>query len=389
MKVIHIMDNLSAGGGVNSFVYDLCYALKEQGCDVSLIGILASKEGTQAQKLRDEGVGVYCLNAESKGKALLSYIPALQKKIKEIAGDEETVCNLHLKLSVLLGCLATTGMKNIVRVETYHSQYSRYSLEYNLMKKYISLYIPCSKSAGMEMKERFRVADDKLRVIPNGINVSGLKNIQPRKSEGMTILSVGRLTRQKNYTVTIKAFNDLCSDSLRYDIIGAGEDEQMLKGMVKNHNIRFLGTMSREEVASRTAGADIVCMPSLWEGLSIYMMEALSLGRPMMLSDIPSFRDAVGEKELDGSEEYRRCSWGYLVSNKPNAYRDALKEFIQSAEKKQMSEASHRLAEQFDIKNTAMAYIEAYSKVGGVLSRVLFLSVVCDSEAESPLAEAA
>lgn len=85
----------------------------------------------------------------------------LRKAIVQIASDEQTVCNLHLKLSVLLGGMATTGLRNVKCVETYHSQYSHYSLEYNLMRPRISLYIPCSKSAGVEMQSRFHVPKEK------------------------------------------------------------------------------------------------------------------------------------------------------------------------------------------------------------------------------------
>ena len=60
VKIIHIMDNLGVSGGVNSFVYDLCYALKEQGSDVSLIGILDSEDKNNAEvvRLRNQGIEV-------------------------------------------------------------------------------------------------------------------------------------------------------------------------------------------------------------------------------------------------------------------------------------------------------------------------------------------
>ena len=72
MKIIQIMDSLSVGGGVNSFVYDLCYALKEQGCDVSLIGILRSgyDSNQEIKKLREAGIRVDCIGAVSKKNAL-------------------------------------------------------------------------------------------------------------------------------------------------------------------------------------------------------------------------------------------------------------------------------------------------------------------------------
>lgn len=366
MKVIHIMDSLNVAGGVNSFVYDLCLAMKKQNVDVSLIGILDSskKDNDSVKKLKENGVDVICLGAKSKKDALTRYCPMLRKAIVQIASDEQTVCNLHLKLSVLLGGMATTGLRNVKCVETYHSQYSHYSLEYNLMRPRISLYIPCSKSAGVEMQSRFHVPKEKMCVISNGIDYESISKVVPEKKNSITILSVGRLTKQKNYPVMIEAFNEMASKDIEYDIIGAGEDEEKLKQMATSDCIKFLGTMEREKVLSRTAGADLICMPSLWEGLSIYMMEAFSLGRPMMLSDIPSFREAVDECALE-EESYRRCSWGYLVKvDDPSAYRAAIFDFIENkTEWDKMKRSSFKMSEKYNIQTTARKYIEVYSSL--------------------------
>lgn len=366
MKVIHVMDNLGVSGGVNSFVYDLCYAMKLQKVDVSLIGILDSKDKDNAEviKLRKHGVQVICLGAKSKTEAIMHYSGKLRKIIVGLAKDEMTICNLHLKLSVLLGGFSTIGLKNVKCVETYHSQYSHYMFEYRLMKKCISMYIPCSESAGKEMSERFHVPERKMRVIPNGIACAEMKLVEPTKNAKITFLSVGRLTKQKNYPVIIDAFNHLNKSDVDYIIIGKGEDESDLKQQKTSSSIRFLGTMERKKVLSYTSGADMVCMPSLWEGLSIYMMEAFSLGRPMLLSDIPSFRDAVGEKKLE-NESYRKCKWGYLVKvDDPQAYCDAILDFL--AHKEQwgnMQKASYEVAEKFNIQNTAMKYMKVYKEI--------------------------
>ena len=363
MKVIHIMDNLNVSGGVNSFVYDLCFAMQKQGMDVSLIGILDTKEknNDSVKKLRESGVEVLCLGAKNKKEAMARYCPILRKTILHIAYNKPTICNLHLKLSVLLGGLATVGLKNVKCVETYHSQYSGYSLEYNLMKYRISLYIPCSESAGVEMQSRFHVPYQKMCVISNGIDCESINKVVPKKMEGITILSVGRLTKQKNYPVIIEAINELGLKDIKYEIIGSGEDEEKLKQMATTECIQFCGTMEREKVLSWTAGADLICMPSLWEGLSIYMMEAFSLGKPMILSDIPSFRKAVDEWELE-KKPYRRCPWGYLVKvDDPKAYRAAILDFMANKnEWRKMQIASLKMAEKFNIQTTARKYVEAY-----------------------------
>lgn len=48
MRVIQLVDKLGPSGGVPSFVYDLCFALKDAGCDITLIGILNNKSDKKA-----------------------------------------------------------------------------------------------------------------------------------------------------------------------------------------------------------------------------------------------------------------------------------------------------------------------------------------------------
>lgn len=366
MKVIHIMDNLSVAGGVNTFVYDLCYAMKKQKKDVTLIGIINTKDknNSSIKKLKLEGVNVICLEARNKIDALANYTLKLRRIIREIALDEFTICNLHLKLSVLMGGISTIGLKNIKCIETYHSQYHNYKLEYTIMKRRISHYIPCSKSAGKEMKARFNVPNKKMTVIENGIVREANIIDHTNKSESVTLLSVGRLTKQKNYPVMIEAMRLLDSNDVNYNIIGVGEDCDYLRKKASIPNINFLGKMEREMVLKYTAMADMVCMPSLWEGLSIYMIEAFSLGKPMLLSDIPSFCDVVEEKKLD-KELYRKCKWGYLVKvNNPKAYKLAITDFINHREDwKNMSDESYKISEKFDINLTAKKYIDVYKKM--------------------------
>ena len=69
MKIIQIMDNFIVEGGVNSFVYDLCYSLKEQGCHVSLSLEFCVWDMIQIQKwknLGNAGIRVECIGASSK-----------------------------------------------------------------------------------------------------------------------------------------------------------------------------------------------------------------------------------------------------------------------------------------------------------------------------------
>lgn len=372
MKIIHIMDSLGVAGGVNSFVYDLCLALKDDGQDVTLVGIIGDSEESknQAMSVREEGIPVYCMCMSSKKQALAVGIPKLRKLIKSIAQDEETVCNLHLKLSVLMGGLATVGLRNVKCVETYHSNYSHYALEYTLMKRRISKYIPCSVSAGKEMQERFRVPDKKIVVIPNGVNRACLRKIagESEKENGIHVLSVGRLTAQKNYPVAIKAFKTLCGETMVYQIIGDGEDKDSLIKLAEgNPYIQFMGNMSRTEVLQRTKRADIIVMSSLWEGLSIYLLEAMALGKALILSNISSFTDTMNEVPLKEGEGWRVCRWGYLVDTRDSTcIVAAMQHFLHHEEMKNEFENYVKdYAENFNIAQICRDYGMVYDEVAG------------------------
>ena len=68
MRVIQLVDKLGPSGGVPSLVYDLCFALKDAGCDITLIGILNNKSDKKApySELKAAGIEVIELNASSK-----------------------------------------------------------------------------------------------------------------------------------------------------------------------------------------------------------------------------------------------------------------------------------------------------------------------------------
>lgn len=376
MKVIMMIDNLDLeqGGGVGSFVYDLCCALKEKNIDLSLVSIVKNSNEADRMKvdLENRGISVQCAGANSRKDSLVHigrYIKVVRKIIKDIASNEETICNLHLKLAVLYGTVATKGMRNVKCVETYHSQYSHYWFQNKVLSGRISMYIGCSDSARDEMRERFSPKVDKLISIPNGVRCAYLKEAathgESRPKHDLQIVSVGRFTDQKNFHITAKAFSKLEGD-VCYRIIGQGEKESEIKATCKGSCVvEFAGTVPRNDVLAEVQQADIVAMPSLWEGLSIFMLETIALGTPLMLSDIPSFRNVFKESELGANEKWRACSWGFLVqTSNPAAYREAVEYYMAHPElKRQMKKSISDYAAEYDMDSCAEKYIDTYRKV--------------------------
>ena len=367
MKIIEIMDNLSVAGGVNSFAYDLCFAIKEQGSDVTLIAIMKNRGTTnqQVEKLQRKGIKVICLGAKNKLDAILHYVKILRRQLVELSNGDQTICNLHLKLGVLMGCLAGFGLKNLQLVETYHSLYSHYWLQNFVLQSRIKKFIACSKSAMEEMEKRFCFSKKKLTYVSNGVNRDFLlsKKLEYSAKEFIDVISIGRFTDQKNFGLTAEAFSKLCSEQIRYSIIGEGvQKEQIVNACNGNAYISIKPPMERDEIIQVLSQADLLVMPSLWEGLSILLLEAMTIGTPLMLSDIASFTDTLSEKPLEQGETWRICKWGFLISNSSeNGYGEALKYYAEHKElRKTFSENVMKLSVQYGIDKTAAKYLDIF-----------------------------
>ncbi|MGH1352631.1 MAG: glycosyltransferase family 4 protein [Methyloligellaceae bacterium] len=111
------------------------------------------------------------------------------------------------------------------------------------------------------------------------------------------LLSVGRLSYQKNYETLITAFSQISDQFPEWDlsILGEGEERGKLEELIlkKNlsHRIKMPGKTSDTSVAY--TNANLFCLPSLWEGFPNALAEAAAHGLPLI-----GFSDCCGVNEL-------------------------------------------------------------------------------------------
>ena len=166
--------------------------------------------------------------------------------------------------------------------------------------------------------------------------------------------------------VTTAAFAPISSQKMVYKLIGEGPlKEQAVKAARESKTVEFLGSVPRNEVVYNLSCADMVVMPSLWEGLSIFMLEAIAMGCPLMISDVESVRSVVKEPPLNTGEQWRRCAWGYLVeTSNVDAYRVAALDYVDHADlKAEMASVISELTKDYSIITTASKYMEVYNAV--------------------------
>lgn len=153
---------------------------------------------------------------------------------------------------------------------------------------------------------------DKIRVIYPGIhdppehtvtrpNIIDRLSLRP---EDFVILFLGRLAPQKAPTDLIEAAPRIFDSVPRSKIViaGHGELRRKLESLVGQHGlagrIKFPGIVNPTDKDALLQRCDIFVIPSVVEGMPHLLLEALALGKPIVTTDIPSFREVLlGRKD--------------------------------------------------------------------------------------------
>lgn len=109
------------------------------------------------------------------------------------------------------------------------------------------------------------------------------------------LLAVGELNENKNHTVLIKALSQIENEDIYLVICGEGPLRSRLAEQIRTLGLsgRVILAGFREDIAEICHTADVFCLPSVREGLSISVLEAMSCGLPVVCSDIRGNRDLI------------------------------------------------------------------------------------------------
>ena len=127
----------------------------------------------------------------------------------------------------------------------------------------------------------------------NGVSSKDLaRAAQPKADDGrFRILSAGTLIRVKGLGLAIKAFEEFAGKhpQTTFDIIGSGPEEPRLRLMVSRSQLQaqvhFRRAMPRDQLLGEMASHDVFLFPSLRDGGGAVVIEAMSVGKPVVCLD--------------------------------------------------------------------------------------------------------
>jgi glycosyltransferase involved in cell wall biosynthesis len=158
------------------------------------------------------------------------------------------------------------------------------------------------------LARNYRIAPDKLTVIPPGVDTGRffpMAEIQKRRN---SLLYVGRIDRRKGVDFLMRAMAEVARQlpDVKLHVGGIGKDLPLLKKYVRaqglEHNVEFLGFIPEDSLNSWYNKVQCVIVPSVFEGFGLTVVEAMAAGSCVISTRVDSIRRIV----RDGS-----C--GYLV----------------------------------------------------------------------------
>jgi glycosyltransferase involved in cell wall biosynthesis len=218
-------------------------------------------------------------------------------------------CKLALISAIAARVPATIGTIHLY-VDSSWTPWQR--LQHHGITRGIGRYIAVSNGVAEKLRRELSVPLDKIRVVPNGVPLTmppvgnGTRAVSPRRrlraalgihDAAPLVLIPGRLERQKGHCYALEAARSL--PGVIFLLAGEGTERAPLEAQASRlgvgDRIRFLG--HRQDLPDLLVACDIVCLPSLFEGLPLALLEAMVAGKPIVSTAIPGVDEAVVDGE--------------------------------------------------------------------------------------------
>ena len=291
--------SLTRPGGVQGQVIGLSQRLRAHGHEVTVLGPVGEGE-TLPQGVGEHFVIGRPTALRSNGSvAPVALWPTASARVERfVRTGGFAVVHVHEPLAPM----AAYGLvlrAPLPMVGTYHRAG---------VSRWVPVLKPLAALVGRRMQIRVAVSEAARRtglragggefeVLFNGVDMERFESADPvRDEEGRpAVVFLGRHEERKGLSVLLDAFAMVERPAVLW-VAGDGPGSEVQRRRYpESDRVRWLGVLSDEEVASRLAGADILCAPSLHgESFGMVVLEGMAAACTVVASDIEGYRSAAG-----------------------------------------------------------------------------------------------
>jgi len=210
-----------------------------------------------------------------------------------------------------------------------------------------------ANSKGLREEALLTSPEQAVGVIYNGVDTDEFKPLnKSNDNETLTFISTGRLAAHKGYHFLIQALSGL--KGVRLVLVGDGKQYEELKGLAKNLNVMvdFRGKLEHSKIVAELQKADVFVLPSITEGMSNSLLEAIACGLPVLVTNV------------GGSEELIKDNGFIVEKGNIGALREKIQAYLNDKNLlKEQAKASVEIAKSMSWEKVANQYMNLYSKV--------------------------
>ena len=361
MRILHIHPAMK-GGGIEAMICGLANEMSKTE-DVTVCSIFKpSDEDVFWGKLSPR------VHRISLGKTKIGFNISILLRIWKLINKEKyDVVNMHGFFYYYVFSVLTQRRKThffyTIHSDAYmeNGSWGRYvfGIKKHCFRKGIVKPITISKASNNSFHNLYGIDG---RIIENGIPLQIISN-KPNMVDKMRItdstkvfLHPGRITKAKNQVVLCQVFRKLVEKG--YDVVliiaGSKQEDDIYERMEPYFNDRIKYVGERTDVVELLSRCDGMCLPSIWEGLPVTLLEALSVGCIPICSPVGGIVDVINNG-INGL---------LSISSKCDDYYNTMVTFLEMKEKEvsTMKEKARESFKAYDIKETAKRYLEYYTE---------------------------
>ena len=293
-RILCLIDTLGIGGGAERQMAGLASFLSEKGYKVDIVKYYSNN--AQYAELNDLS-GPQIIQLHPKNNKLSKLI-AIKRHIKSVGGYDWVIA--YKDGPAVIGCLLKLiggKFKLIVSERNTNQQISKKDKFKFLLYRLADYVVPNSHAQADFITQNFPKLQNKVVTITNFTDTSHFTTIKSDPKDKLTILTVGRITPQKNILKYLEALNLLkregYADRVHFDWYGdaqAGDDAYKVLCLNKTEELELHDLISfhpaTKDIVKHYQACDIFCLPSIYEGFPNVICEAMSCGKPIVCSRV-------------------------------------------------------------------------------------------------------